>query len=136
MGMGSKEVQKTALEGGFIQHSRPQVMNEIRARLETSPGCALKLWDHETRLLVSKTPEWVRSNSFFPLRRSWTIVNFGHGENINVGRREIKIFECCGHCGAAFHGFLSLEMWRRNREEQEELARMGMQPKNYKESPR
>jgi hypothetical protein len=57
MGVGSKEVQKTALEGGFIQHSCPQVMNEIRARWETSPGCALKLWDHETRLLVSKTPE-------------------------------------------------------------------------------
>jgi hypothetical protein len=32
MGVGSKELQKTALEGGFIQHSHPQVMNEIRAR--------------------------------------------------------------------------------------------------------
>jgi hypothetical protein len=105
MGVGSKELQKTALEGEFIQHSHPQVMNEIRARWETSPGCALKLWDHETRLLVSKTPEWIRSNSFLPLRRSWTIVNFGHGENISVERREIKIFDYCGHCGAAFHGF-------------------------------
>jgi hypothetical protein len=35
-----------------------------------------------------------------------------------------------------FMVFLSLEMWQRNREEQEELARMGMQPKSYKESPR
>jgi hypothetical protein len=105
MGMGSKEVQKTALEGGFIQHSHPQVMNEIRARWETSPSCALKLWDHESRLLVSKPPEWIRSNGFLPLRRSWTIVNFGRGENINVERREIKIFDCCGHRGAAFHGF-------------------------------
>jgi hypothetical protein len=24
-------------------------------------------------------------------------------------RREIKIFDCCGHCGAAFHGFF--ESW-------------------------
>jgi hypothetical protein len=56
MRVGSKEVQKTALEGGFIQHSCLQVMNEIRARWETSPGCALKPWDHETRLFVSKTP--------------------------------------------------------------------------------
>jgi hypothetical protein len=33
------------------------------------------------------------------------MVRIRHGENINVERREIKVFDCCGHCGAAFHGF-------------------------------
>jgi hypothetical protein len=67
-------------------------MNEIRERWETSLGCALKLWDHKTRLLISKNPEWIRVNSFLSLRRSWTIVDFGHGENINVERSDIEIF--------------------------------------------
>jgi hypothetical protein len=35
-----------------------------------------------------------------------------------------------------FMAFLTVEMRRRNREEQGGLARMGMQPKRYKESPR
>jgi hypothetical protein len=39
------------------------------------------------------------------LGRSWMTVNFGHGENINDKRSEIKIYECCGHCGVAVCGF-------------------------------
>jgi hypothetical protein len=110
-------------------------MNEIRARWETPPDCVSKLWDNETRLFVSKTPEWIRVNSFLPLRRSWTIVNFGHGENINA-KGERSRSSTVAFAAQHFMGFFSVEMRRRNREEREGLARIGMQPKIYKESPR
>jgi hypothetical protein len=38
------------------------------------------------------------------LQRRWMTVNFGHDENINDKRSEIKIYKCYRHRGAAAVG--------------------------------
>jgi hypothetical protein len=90
-------------------------------------GCVLKLFNHETWLFISRTSEWIRLNSFY---------YYGAVGGLSISDMVRILMAKGARCWTAVVIFLSVEMRRRNREEQEGLTHMRMKPKKYKESRR